>query len=135
MTTVLNEIERNQAPTNLSVELKGELKNPEILNYYMKSKIDCFILLSTSEGIPVSIMEAMSYSIPILSTKVGGISELVIEGAGELLDVDFTQTQFDYALDKILNNLPVYRKCSYNAYKNNYDASKNYLQFYYEALN
>lgn len=134
MKDVLNEIEATAAPSNLSIELKGELKNSEILDFYKNNKIDCFILLSTSEGVPVSIMEAMSYSIPVLSTNVGGISELVIGGAGELLNVDFSQTQFNEALNRILGNLQVYKNNSLLAYKNNYDAEKNYHNFYQMAL-
>ncbi len=38
---------------------------------------DVFILPSYNEGLPVSILEAMSYSKPIITTPVGGIPELV----------------------------------------------------------
>lgn len=46
-------------------------------------KIDCltwedvYILPSYNEGLPIAILEAMSYSHPIISTPVGGISEVV----------------------------------------------------------
>ena len=38
---------------------------------------DVFILPSYSEGMPVSILEAMSYAMPIITTDVGGIPEIV----------------------------------------------------------
>ncbi len=38
---------------------------------------DVFILPSFNEGLPISILEAMSYGMPIISTPVGGISEVV----------------------------------------------------------
>ena len=41
---------------------------------------DIFVLPSYAEGMPMSIIEAMSYSVPIVSTFVGGIPELVING-------------------------------------------------------
>jgi glycosyltransferase involved in cell wall biosynthesis len=41
---------------------------------------DIFILPSYSEAMPMSILEAMSYGVPVISTCVGGIPELVIEG-------------------------------------------------------
>ncbi|MBV5328707.1 MAG: glycosyltransferase family 4 protein [Chlorobium sp.] len=40
-------------------------------------KTDIYVLPSYGEGMPMSILEAMSYSIPIVSTMVGGIPELV----------------------------------------------------------
>ena len=48
-----------------------------------------YVNLSTSEGIPVSIMEAMSYGIPVVATDVGGTSEAVVTGrSGLLIGVD-----------------------------------------------
>ena len=35
------------------------------------------ILPSYNEGLPISVLEAMSYSLPIISTKVGGIPEIL----------------------------------------------------------
>lgn len=43
------------------------------------NKCDAYILPSYTEGLPVSILEAMSYGKPILSTPVGGIPEVVKE--------------------------------------------------------
>lgn len=43
------------------------------------SSSDAFILPSYFEGLPMSILEAMSYSLPIISTTVGGIPEVVSE--------------------------------------------------------
>lgn len=46
---------------------------------------DIFILPSTSEGLPMSILEAMSMSLPIVSTPNGGIPETVVDGETGLL--------------------------------------------------
>lgn len=45
---------------------------PALLNHY-----DIFILSSTKEGLPLSIIEAMSVGLPVVATNVGGNSELV----------------------------------------------------------
>lgn len=46
---------------------------------------DAFILPSYTEGLPVSILEAMSYGKPILSTPVGGIPEIVKQNENGIL--------------------------------------------------
>lgn len=46
---------------------------------------DIFALPSHGEGMPMSVLEAMSYGIPIVSTPVGGIPELVAEGESGFL--------------------------------------------------
>lgn len=43
--------------------------------------------MSDSEGIPVSIMEAMSFGIPVIARNVGGMSEIVNEENGLLLEM------------------------------------------------
>lgn len=46
---------------------------------------DVFVLPSYVEGLPISILEAMSYKKPILSTPVGGIPEVVKDGVNGIL--------------------------------------------------
>ena len=49
------------------------------------SQADFFILPSYIEALPISILEAMTYRLPILSTNVGGIPEIVTDGENGLL--------------------------------------------------
>ena len=62
--------------------LPGERQDiPEILR-----GIDCFVLPSLSEGISNTILEAMSSSLPVIATNVGGNPELVENGkTGQLV--------------------------------------------------
>lgn len=55
-------------------------KKIELLNW-----ADVYILPSFNEGLPISILEAMSYKMPIISTPVGGIPEVVDETNGMLV--------------------------------------------------
>lgn len=41
---------------------------------------DCFLLTSISEGIPLTIIEAMAAGIPVISTGVGGVPEMINHG-------------------------------------------------------
>ena len=48
----------------------------DVKHYYHSA--DLFILLSEQEGFPNSIVEAMSYALPVISTNVGGIPEIIL---------------------------------------------------------
>lgn len=76
-----------------SYKFLGEVQNKNILDIYLKYNVDFFINLSDSEGIPVSIMEALSMGIPIIARNIGGISEIVTEDTGLLLPGKWTKKE------------------------------------------
>jgi glycosyltransferase involved in cell wall biosynthesis len=49
-------------------------------------KADVFILPSLSEGLPVSVLEAMACHVPVIATRESNIPELETEGGGWLCD-------------------------------------------------
>lgn len=57
----------------------------------MMNDFDLFVNMSLSEGIPVSIMEAISFGIPIIATNVGGNAEIVNDETGVLIPVNIDQ--------------------------------------------
>jgi glycosyltransferase involved in cell wall biosynthesis len=63
-----------------------------------------FILPTYNEGLPISILEAMSYNLPIISTPVGGIPEIVISGKNGILvdpgDVEGIYSAIKQFIDK-----------------------------------
>ena len=114
-------------------EFKGIVSNPDILDFYAENYVDLFINVSESEGIPVSIMEAISAGIPVVATNVGGTSEIVNHENGFLIEKDFNIkdtaiTIKNYLLSSEENKLN-YRKNAYNFWKENYNAEKNYSIF------
>jgi glycosyltransferase involved in cell wall biosynthesis len=66
----------NKKHLNRIVEFVGWISHKEKANWLQKA--DIFILPSFNEGLPVAILEAMSYGQAIISTNVGGIPEIVI---------------------------------------------------------
>jgi glycosyltransferase involved in cell wall biosynthesis len=75
----------NSTPANLRLNHLGSLTRREIFEFYKKQYIDIFINLSTSEGLPVSMMEAISHDIPVVATRVGGVHEIIVPGVSGLL--------------------------------------------------
>lgn len=63
-----------------SVELLGIQPAAEFL-----SSIDLFVMSSKREGVPVALLEAMAYGLPIATTAVGGIPEVVSNDKEALL--------------------------------------------------
>ncbi len=70
-------------------EFKGHVSNEELMSYYKEYSPLAFLNVSSSEGVPVSIMEAQSFGIPVIATNVGGTRELIENGVnGYLLEKD-----------------------------------------------
>jgi glycosyltransferase involved in cell wall biosynthesis len=49
------------------------------------AETDIFVMSSVLEGQPLGVVEAMAYGCPIVTTSVGGIPELILDGANGLL--------------------------------------------------
>lgn len=115
---------------NLDIELKGSMHNEDILKDYQNNLYHCLINLSESEGVPVSMMEAISSGIPLLGTKVGGTNEIITDETGRLLDVNFTQSEFDEAFEFIINNIGNLSVSAHHFFLENYNSKINYTAFY-----
>ena len=49
------------------------------------SLLDMLVITSSTEGVPLSILEAMKHGIPVVSTGVGGIPEVIEDGVDGLM--------------------------------------------------
>jgi glycosyltransferase involved in cell wall biosynthesis len=70
------EIKKNGIEQNLI--LAGNILGKKKDSFFLKSSV--FILPSYNENLPITILEAMSYGIPVISTNVGGIPEIITPG-------------------------------------------------------
>ena len=126
------QLAREKLP-NVQYEFRGIVANDKILDFYADNYVDLFINLSSSEGIPVSIMEALSAGIPVVATDVGGTSEAVNSQNGFLISADFNisdvaQTITDYFMLEPTMQIQ-FRQNAYNYWKDNFNAVKNYNDF------
>ena len=118
---------------NVEFEFCGIVANDKILDFYAKNPVDLFINLSDSEGIPVSIMEALSAGIPVVATDVGGTAEAVNNKNGFLIPADFNSADVAQTITNYLNlnsaQQQQYRQNAYAFWKENFEAGKNYEEF------
>jgi len=82
------------------VEMLGERNDiPDIL-----SALDLFVLTSSSEGIPMTLLEAMAARLPAICTNVGGISHVIQDNISGYLVEDGDQEGLQIAIEKVINN-------------------------------
>lgn len=128
----------NNILQNIDYEIRSWISNNELLDFYNKNNIDLFLNLSESEGIPVSIMEALSAGIPVLATDVGGTKEAVNNNHGFLIEKEFNMTEISEKIKNYLNSSDeiklLYKKNAYKYWQCHYQASKNYNDFYNDII-
>jgi len=90
-----------QLPGNIKAEMKGAVEHEELMDYYRTAPIDLFINVSSSEGVPVSVMEAMSFGIPVIATNVGGTSEIVSDKTGLLVNADISPEELAEKIEEL----------------------------------
>jgi colanic acid/amylovoran biosynthesis glycosyltransferase len=118
----------------MKTEFAGEVKNPDLMEFYRTNPVDLFVNTSSLEGLPVSIMEVCSFGIPVAATDVGGTSEIVRDGEnGFLLREDFRPEtlaelieRFCRMTDEQRNSM---RKDSRKIWEDNFNAEVNYERF------
>ena len=113
----------------VEIVFKGFVPNKEVELYYASNHVDLFINLSTIEGLPISIMEAISYGIPTIATDVGGTKEIVSKEVGMLLPQNISPK---LVLESIQNfylkpedERQQMRLSAYNYWKDNFNARNN----------
>ena len=119
-------------------DITGIKPNDEIMKFYKQNYVDLFINFSESEGIPVSIMEAQSAGIPVLATAVGGVTEIVNNENGFIVDKDFDMDDVIMKIRDYLSSsqdaITAKRQASYDNWNQKYNAKKNYKLFAEELL-
>jgi glycosyltransferase involved in cell wall biosynthesis len=98
------------------VKFLGRMKINDIFELYENHKVHCVILSSIVEGIPVSLMEAMSRKVPVIATNVGAVSELINDGENGYLVESKNSLELAKTMGKIMNYKDVQIKFAENGY-------------------
>lgn len=119
------------AHPNLEITFLGRLPHNEVMDYLKEHRFDVFVNLSTLEGVPVSIMEAISFDIPVVATDVGGTSDVVPPECGVLVSANPSEKEVADSIRKVING----RYSPRRFWEEHYSADRNYgnfAQFLYE---
>lgn len=120
---------------NIKATFMGHIENARLMMEYQNRRFDLFINVSQSEGLPVSIMEALSFGLPIVATDVGSTRETVLNGKnGILLPEEFKNEELKAAIEYYMALDPKaycqQRKASRKHWEDNFSAQNNYPGFF-----
>jgi len=107
---------------NNYIKIPGIIPHEKLVGIYKNKNVDIVILPSVNtkngghEGIPVALMEAMAYSIPVISTNTGGIPELLSDKAGVMVE-EKNPKQLAIAIKKFIKNRNLREKIGRQGYK------------------
>ena len=127
-------VEKLASKSNIEYSFMGQVSNTELLRFYKNNKVDLFINVSETEGIPVSIIEASSFGVVVIGTLVGGVGEILEEGEnGFLLNESCSAQDVANAITKFYNlaepEKDRIRVKAISIWEQRYSAEKNYKEF------
>lgn len=117
--------------TRAQVIFKGYLSYPQVMELYRNEQFDVFVNVSDSEGLPVSLMEASAFGIPMIATDVGGNSEIVNAHNGVLIAADPTIETIAATLMRFADRPAAlaYRQMARTLWEEKFDAAVNHDRF------
>ena len=107
----LNQLQKISLESNNkdNIFLHGKLNRDDINHIFLKS--DIYIQASNYEGLPHSLLEAMSYGIPVLCTPVGECKEILgNEDRGYILDLPVSKNNIKSKIIEIIGEKNIANK-------------------------
>ncbi|WP_197137458.1 glycosyltransferase [Crateriforma conspicua] len=117
-------------PSNVRLQFMGRRPNNEVMEFFRSNPIDLFLNVSVSEGLPVSIMEALSFGCPVMATDCGGVSELVGDLNGRLLPVQISPERLAREILDVGGRACGMREAARSSWDEEVNAEKNYREFF-----
>ena len=116
---------------NATYAFHGTIPNSDVKAFCIQNKTDLFINASESEGIPVSIMEAMAAGVPPLAPDVGGMADLVSDDFGVLMGDNPSVEDIADGIEELMKKArsPEIRRKARERVENRFNAAKNYPEF------
>lgn len=97
------------------IEILGWIDKEKARNYLKQCNF--YILPSYNEGLPMSVLEAMSYSLPVITTNVGGIPEVITNNENGILIEPGNIEQLYIAIKTVVTDMELRNRIGQNAHK------------------
>lgn len=112
------------------VKLLGARYHSEVLDMYKEA--DLFVMSSVAEGMPIVLMEAMQAGVPVLSTAISGIPELLDYGMAGILVPPGSDDALAESMEAVIKgeiDLDDLRQHAIDHIASNFDQGKNAVRF------
>lgn len=128
---LMDELKALAGTDNPDITFKGDVSN--VGDYLLAA--DAFCLSSSHEGMPMSVIEALSVGCPPVSTPVGGIPDMIQDGVSGFLSKDMSVGEYKNAIERCLyfEEKDVLKENCKREFKKKYDisiCSNKYLELY-----
>ena len=105
------ELETAAVRSGVSVLFHGPLPQEEIVQLYARAAVFCLPCVVASngdrDGLPTSVLEAMAVGVPVVTTPVNGLGELVVDGETGLLVPERNVPALADALERVFTDPPL----------------------------
>ncbi|RKG51429.1 glycosyltransferase family 1 protein [Acinetobacter cumulans] len=102
------ESDKSTMPNNM-IDI-GRLNEAQVINAMQEA--DALLFPSRSEGLSLTVLEAMSCGLPVIATRGSSLTEVIIDGENGILCKQDSVADFSQAARKLANNEAFYFSCS-----------------------
>ena len=121
------------------IDFLGHVKNTQKIKTFANHHVYC--LPSYTEGMPTSVLEAMAFGLPVITSPVGGLADMFQDGKMGFLCKGITPAEISDALEKLIEDRALMLRISqYNyAYANKHfmasSVAQRIMDIYQSILN
>ena len=115
----------NDIPNNSHIHVLGEKKNIGDYLYYS----DYFVLTSLVEGLPLSLLEAMSFGVIPITTPAGGIKDVIQNNINGFISPSFDEKDFLATIIRAINHYSINKADIIKEYKEKYSMETCSLRY------
>lgn len=128
---IVLEIIKNSKLLSQNVAIVGEKTHNEVSEYIKSS--DCLVLTSRFENLPCVILEALCCGLPVISTNVGGVKEVINDDNGIIIESE-NEEQLLNAFHNIFDNYSGFDKSEISKQAINKFSYENVCEEFYDSL-
>lgn len=124
---------------NVKFRFTADVDSESVYDIIKQDKPHVFVSVSTHEDIPVSILEALSFGIPVIATRGGAVSEIISHGEnGLLINANPDPAELVAALSQIKNldsaSFQTMSRKAHQTYLDMAQAENNYGAMIYDMV-